>query len=310
MPDSNRHQQQQQQQGQKVTLWGLFINLTIGIAKIIIGWTCGTKALLADGVHSLLDLISDFAVLLAFKFSFEPEDENHHYGHHKFTSLVQLFIGMLLIVFASGLVLSAFTDVNIQTDQQALGALPFIVALISLAVKEALFWWTRAVAKKQKSDLLMANAWHHRSDSVSSLAVAVTLLFIWLAGPDWLMLDDILTAVLASYLIFEAGKIVWKSCSDLMDTAPRQEIIDDLREHILTNDHAIAYHQFRVRKVGDFYDVDFHLQVTADLTIQQGHDVSGAVKQALLDAHPEVLNVFVHIEPATADHLVERGIHS
>jgi len=294
--------------GNEITLWGLAINLILGIAKVVAGVVFGTKALLADGMHSLLDLVSDAAVLAALYWSAQPEDENHHYGHHKFSSFAQLFIGCLILFFAVGLILSVFFDQSSDSPPVALNGLTVIIALVSLFVKEGLFWWTRAVAIRIKSDLIMANAWHHRSDSVSSLAVALTLIAVWIGGPDWRILDDIVSAVLGSYLVVEAGKIIWKSTADLLDTAPRKEIIDDLREHILTIPRAVAYHDFRVRKTGDYYEVDLHLQIQPDLTIQEGHDIASEVRNTLKDAHPEVFRVMVHIEPATEEHLVARGI--
>ncbi|NWK54590.1 cation transporter [Verrucomicrobiaceae bacterium N1E253] len=294
--------------GRKVTLTGLLINLLLGFLKISIGWVFGAKALVADGMHSFLDLFSDAAVLAAIHWSSRPEDETHHYGHHKFSSLAQFFIGWLILFLAVALVIAAFFHDSHLLPASNLSGVTVVVALISLVVKEGLFWWTRNVARQTHSDLLMANAWHHRTDSVSSFAVALTLCAVWIGGAEWRILDDIVSAVLGSYLAVEAGKIIWKSSADLLDAAPRKEIIDDLREHILTIPGAIAYHDFRVRKTGDYYEVNLHLQIKPELTVLQGHEIASEVKNSLQAAHPEVFSVLVHIEPATGRHLVERGI--
>lgn len=294
--------------GNKVTLWGLWMNLLLGVVKIGVGLSFGVKSLIADGMHSLLDLLSDAAVLGALYWSSRPEDDTHHYGHHKFSSLTQFFIGWLILIFALGLTFKSFFHSDSIHHSTALSGVTVIVALVSLVIKEGLFYWTRKVALQTRSDLLMANAWHHRTDSISSLAVAIALVAIWLGGPEWRILDDIVSVVLGSYLAVEAGKIIWKSTADLLDTAPRREIVDDLREHILTTPGAIAYHDFRVRKIGDYYEVNLHLQIQPDLTIQQGHDIASEVRDILKYAHPEVFNVLVHVEPATDRHLVERGI--
>ena len=294
--------------GNQITTWGLFINLLLGAAKVIAGVFFGSRALLADGMHSLLDLVSDAAVLIALYWSARPEDETHHYGHHKFSSFAQLFIGVLIFVFAVGLVMSIFVGGNNLSHPAHLSGITVIIAIISLLVKEVLFWRTRAVALKTRSDLIMANAWHHRSDSISSLAVAVALIAVWLGGPEWRILDDIVSAVLGSYLAIEAGKIIWKSSADLLDTAPRKEIVDDFREHILTIPGAIAYHDFRVRKIGDYYEVNLDLQLQPDLTILEGHDIASEVREEIRSAHPDVFRVLIHIEPATGHHLDERGI--
>lgn len=296
----------------RVTLWGLAINFLLGGTKIAVGIGCGAKSLIADGMHSLFDLLSDAAVLAALYWSNRPEDETHHYGHHKFSNLAQFFVGWLILLFALGLVFQSFFQSFFQDTtnhyESSLSGVTVAIAAASLIVKEALFHWTRRVAVRTKSDLLMANAWHHRTDSISSLIVAVALTAIWLGGPEWRILDDIISIVLGSYLTIEAAKVIFKSTADLLDTAPRREIIDDLREHILTTPGTIAYHDFRVRKTGDYYEVNLHLQIQPDLTIQQGHDIASDVRDALKQAHPEVFNVLVHLEPATDRHLVERGI--
>jgi len=294
--------------GNKVTTWGLAINLLLGLAKVLAGGFFGSRALLADGMHSLLDLVSDAAVLLALHWSSRPQDETHHYGHHKFSSFAQLFIGVLIFVFAVGLVMSSFIGKSHDTHPAALSGLAIIIATISLLVKEGLFWWTRSVALKIKSELIMANAWHHRSDSISSLGVTIALIAVWLGGPEWRILDDIVSVFLGSYLAIEAGKIIWKSSADLLDTAPGKEIVDDFREHILPIPGAIAYHDFRVRKIGDYYEVNLDLQLQPDLTIREGHDIASEVREAIRDAHPDVFRVLIHIEPASGHHLKGRGI--
>ncbi len=294
--------------GNQVTLWGLTLNLLLGLAKVVAGVFFGSRALLADGMHSLLDLISDAAVLVALYWSSRPQDDTHHYGHHKFSSFAQLFIGLLIFVFAVGLVMSIFIGENHQATPTALSGITIIIAVASLLIKEGLFWWTRSVALKIQSELIMANAWHHRSDSISSLGVAIALIAVWIGGPEWRILDDIVSVVLGSYLAIEAGKIIWKSSADLLDTAPRKEIVDDFREHILSIPGAIAYHDFRVRKIGDYYEVNLDLQLQPDLTILEGHDIASEVREEIRAAHPNVFRVFIHVEPATGHHLDERGI--
>jgi cation diffusion facilitator family transporter len=164
------------------------------------------------------------------------------------------------------------------------------------------------VAKRLHSDLLMANAWHHRMDSISSVGVAVALLGVWLGGADWAFLDGAVTLVLGCYLVFEAAKIFLRACSDLLDAAPEREVIEDLREHILPTPGALAYHDFRVRRVGDVYEIDLHLQVDPRITVEKGHRIAREVKLRLREQHPEVSKVLVHVEPANAEHLLKRGI--
>ena len=293
--------------GLKITWIGLCVNLALGVVKAVAGALLGSKALMADGMHSLLDLLTDFAVLLGLMMAQRPEDANHHYGHHKYTSLSKLFIGGVLVVFAIALVSSAVMDFRAgPTVPQAGWAAVF--AFVSLVVKEVLFWATRRVARRLKSDLILANAWHHRADSLSSFGVALALVGMWLGGETWAFLDDAVTMMLGGYLAFEALKIFFRACAELLDAAPAPPVIEDLREHILPTPGALAYHDFRVRRVGDVYEVDLHLQVDPNLTVDRGHAIAAEVKQRILEKHPEVCRVLVHVEPANKEHIVNRGI--
>ncbi len=292
----------------RVTLVGLGVNILLGGLKTLAGWWLGSKALMADGVHSLLDLLTDSAVLLGLSMAERPEDANHPYGHHKFASLAKLFVGGTLLLFAIALVAAALSDFRLGRVSEINAAVAAGVALASILTKEALFWWTRRVAKRLKSGLLMANAWHHRTDSFSSIGVAVALFGIWLGGVDWAFLDGAVTLVLGCYLVFEAAKLFRESCRDLLDAAPEREIIEDLREHILPTPGALAYHHFRARRVGDVYEVDLHLQVDPGLTVERGHAVAKEVKERLLRKHPEVVTVLIHVEPANPEHVADRGL--
>jgi cation diffusion facilitator family transporter len=294
--------------GMRITWIGLWVNLLLGSVKTLAGWMLGSKALIADGLHSLLDLMGDIAVLLGLSMARRPEDANHHFGHHKFVSLAKFFIGGILVVFSISLVVSSVLDFRSGARVVPVAGSAALVAILSILVKEALFWWTRGVAKRLHSDLLMANAWHHRMDSISSVGVAVALIGVWLGGADWVFLDGAVTLVLGCYLVFEAAKIFLRACSDLLDAAPERAVIEDLREHILPTPGALAYHDFRVRRIGDVYEIDLHLQVDPGITVEKGHQIAREVKLRLLEQHPEVSKVLVHVEPANAEHMMERGI--
>ncbi len=294
--------------GFRISWIGFWVNLLLGTLKTLAGWLLGSKALIADGMHSLLDLLSDIAVLLGLSIAQRPEDENHHFGHHKFASLAKFFIGGMLVVFSLTLVVSSVLDFRAGGRVAPSAGSAALVAILSIIVKEAMFWWTRGVAKRLRSDLLLANAWHHRTDSISSVGVAVALVGVWVGGEDWAFLDGAVTLVLGCYLIVEALRIFLRACSDLLDTAPGREVIEDLREHILPTPGARAYHDFRVRRVGDVYEIDLHLQVDPGITVEQGHQIAREVKARLREQHPEVSKVLVHVEPANGEHIMMRGI--
>lgn len=291
----------------RVTAVGLVLNLVLGAAKSVAGLWTGSGALVADGLHSLTDLASDLAVFFGLAVAGLPEDENHPYGHHKFATFAQLFIGILLLGLSIWLVLSALGSFHGGSWSEP-GGWAVAVAFFSLLCKEALFQWTRAVARRMRSDLLMANAWHHRSDSFSSLAVCVALVAIWMGGAQWSFLDPLLSLLLGVWLIRESFRISRRSINDLLDAAPEREIVEDLREHILPTPGARAYHNFRARRIGDFYEIDLHLQVDPHLSVEEGHRIAKEVKAEIRRTHPEVIRTLVHLEPATPDHLIEKGL--
>ena len=283
------------------------LNLFLGVGKSLGGLFFGSSALVADGLHSLTDLVSDLAVFFGLAISEMPEDENHPYGHHKFASFAQLIIGLLLLGLSAWLVVAAVLSFQGGEWAEPNHAAVW-VALGSLLAKESMYWWTRAVALRMRSDLLLANAWHHRTDSFSSLAVCAALVAIWIGGPGWAILDPLLSLLLGAWLVREAIRICGRAVNDLLDAAPEREIIEDLREHILPIPGAQAYHDFRARKIGDFYEIDLHLQVDPKLTVEQGHEIAKEVKREILSTHPEVIRALVHLEPATDEHLLEKGV--
>ena len=290
-----------------ITWIGFSVNLFLGLIKTGAGVALHSRALIADGMHSLLDLLSDVAVIFGIFMAARPEDASHPYGHHRFATLSRLFLGGSLILLSVGLVIGAARGLGGGPATQEAG-IAAVIALLSLPIKEWLFWRSRKVARALKSDLVMANAWHHRADSLSTLGVAIALTAVWLGGESFAFLDDGVTLFLGGYLVFEAGKIVLSALSELLDTAPKREIIEDFREHILSTPGAVAYHDFRVRKSGDVFEVDFHLQVSPHLTVEEGHTIAKAVKKRLLEAHSELWSVLIHIEPANSIHMVNRGI--
>lgn len=293
--------------GYRVTAVGLATNFILGAGKCVAGLLSGSGALIADGLHSFSDVASDLAVFFGLALSEKPEDENHPYGHHKFSSFAQLFVGLLLLGLSIWLVASAFFGL-VGGETRVPSLLAAVVAFLSIVVKEVLFRWTRAVAQAQGSSLLLANAWHHRSDAFSSIAVFCALVAIAVGGPEWAILDPLVGLLLGGWLVREGFRISWDSVGDLLDAAPGREIIEDLREHVLPIKGARAYHDFRVRKIGDHFELDFHLQVDPWLTVEEGHEIARRVKEEILRTHPEVIRALIHLEPATGQHLEHKGI--
>lgn len=298
---------EQNRRGIAITWLSMVLNVLLGAAKCGIGLWVNSKALLADGIHSLVDLSTDVAALVGLKMASKPQDENHLYGHHKFTSLSTLFIASMLLLFCAGLIYSSF--VGLLENTPVSPEWPALVAAgLSLVIKEWLYWRTRAVAKAEHSRLLMANAWHHRTDSLSSLLVFVALVAVLLGGQKLAFLDKSIGIILGVWMGVEGLKMLRGACDELLDAAPAREIVDDLREHVLPVEGVVSYHQFRVRRVGDMLEADVHIQVDAQITVEEGHAIAGKVRALILAKHPEVVDVLVHLEPAVPGQLKQIGL--
>lgn len=292
----------------RITWISLWLNIVLGVLKCLVGWWVNSKALFADGLHSLVDLATDTVAIVGLKVSAKPLDENHPYGHHKFSSLASLFIAGALLLFCVGLVYGSIQGLLHPTPVTP-GWLAISMALFSIVIKEWLFRRTRRIARAERSELAMVNAWHHRADGFSSIVVLIALVAIYIGGEEWFFLDKAVGLLLGIWMGIEAAKMCISACNDLLDAAPEEAIINDLREHVLTVSGAMAYHQFRVRRIGDMMAVDLHLQVNPQISVAEGHSIAKQVKESILQEHPEVLDVLVHVEPGDEEHIKREGVH-
>lgn len=301
----NHHQRYHE--GRRVTWLSISLNIAMGMVKIGVGFWGHSRALVADGLHSLTDLASDAAVLIGMRIAAEPPDENHPYGHQKAASIVTLLIAASILLLCAGLIIESLRA--LVAGESTVPHWPtLIVAIASIAIKEFLFQKTMRIAKRTRSRMLMANAWHHRTDALTSVIAAIGITAAILLGNAWALIDAVVGIVLGGYLFAEGARMLWSALKDLMDSAPTREIIDDLREHILPIAGAEAYHDFRARRVGDVIEVDLHLLVDPALSLQQAHEVAHKVKAAIINHHPEVIHVLIHIEPALPEHARDRGV--
>ncbi len=308
MNDNSRAPFAHYREGLAVVRLSLIVNIVMAAVKVGVGLWAHSQALVADGLHSLADLAGDIAALLGLSIAAKPSDDDHPYGHYKFASMASLFVAVMLLLFCALLVWdSAHHLIQHATEMPHLSAL--WVALLAMVVKELFYRFASKQARRLNLRVLLANAFDHRADALASLLAVVAILAAWLGGPSWAFLDKAAGLALGGYLAAFGLKILWQSCADLLDTAPGPEMLNDLREHILAVPGSIAYHKFRARRVGDLYEVDLHLQVDPKLTVEAGHEIARQVKQAILKMHPEVVEVLVHLEPASPAHLKDSGVH-
>jgi cation diffusion facilitator family transporter len=283
-----------------VTLWGLAVNLALAGVKFVFGIVGSSQALVADAVHSLSDSFTDMAVVIGAGFWTAPADADHPYGHGRIETLITCVIGIALGSVGVGLAYSAIGSLHRESTATP-GWSAFLTACISIAAKEILYRWTVNVGKRVKSSALIANAWHHRSDALSSLPVAVAVLGTRIR-PSWVFLDQIATVIVSVLILHAAWRILWPALRELIDAGAAAEEREALLKLALTTEGVRAVHKLRTRYVGPGLQVDLHVLVQPDLSVRQGHAVAGVVKERLLGDGPNVIDVLVHIEPFDAEH--------
>ena len=278
----------------KVTLIGSVVDLLLGVFKIQFGFLSQSQALIADGIHSLSDLATDAIVLYAAKHSHTEADEEHPYGHGRFETVATVGLGIALLVVAIGISIDA--TLRLFNPEKLLipsmGAL--IVAAISIVSKEAIYHYTIHVARKYKSNMLRANAWHSRSDAISSVVVLVGVAGS-MAGLWYL---DAIAAIGVGLMIAKIGwDLAWHSIRELVDTGLDAERVEAIREIILAVDGVVSLHILRTRRMAGEALVDVHIQVAPHISVSEGHYVSETVRARIIKEIEEVTDVMVHIDP-------------
>ena len=281
------------QAARRSTWVSVVVNLVLTSVQVVVGLWSGSQALIADGVHSLSDLASDFVVLLALRHSRKEADEDHPYGHQRYENAASLVLGALLLLVGVGMVWAAVGKLSDPKAIPPVSSIALWVALATLLAKEFLFRYMLAVAQRVHSSLLAANAWHARSDAASSLVVAVGI------GGNLLgfgLLDPI-AATIVGFMVGKMGwGFVWAALHDLTDRAASEEETRAIRADLLQVPGLRGIHDLRTRKTGDLILVDVHLEVDGQLTVAQGHAIAEEARERILARH-RVLDVMTHVDP-------------
>ncbi len=277
----------------RATLLAAGTNLGLGLGKMAAGSLFQSIALVADGVHSLSDLVSDFLVLLGGRLGSLPPDENHPYGHGKFETFSALAVALVLFIVGVGIGWEGIQS-YLRPDAATPAMELILVAGISMVVKEVLFRYTRRVARAVDSPAMLANAWHQRSDALSSLAV----LFGGLAGAFGFAHGDALAGIVVGIFIFWAAfGIAVGAFRELCEHAAEPEVRLRIEEILNDSESIRSWHQLRTRRVGREILVDVHIQVDPGLSILQGHEITGVLKHRLANSLGAPCNTLIHLEP-------------
>nr|WP_315202767.1 cation diffusion facilitator family transporter [uncultured Albidiferax sp.] len=269
------------------------VNLVLTVLQIGAGIFSKSQGLIADGVHSLSDLVADFVVLLASHHSKKDADVDHPYGHQRFETAASLVLGLLLLAVGAGMLWSAATKLEAPEAIAQVHVLALWVAGGALVAKELLFRYMLAVAKRVKSSMLVANAWHARSDAASSLVVGIGIVGNLAGYP---LLDPI-AALIVGFMVSKMGwSFAWDALHDLMDRAVDEAEVEAIRQTLQTTPGVLGVHDLHTRKMGDMVVADAHIEVDATLSVEAGHEIAVMARQRVLQRH-RVLNLMTHIDP-------------
>ncbi len=282
------------------------VNLGLSAVQITAGLLSRSQGLVADGLHSLSDLVADFVVLLASHHSQKDADEDHPYGHQRFETAASLVLGLLLFAVGAGMLWSAVRKLESPAAVPTVHAAALAVAAVALVAKELLFRYMLAVGKRVKSGMLVANAWHARSDAASSLVVGLGIVGNLAGYP---ILDPIAAAIVGFMVARMGFGFAWDALHDLMDRSADEQEVAAIRRTLSETPGVHDVHDVRTRKMGDMIVVDAHLEVDAAISVEAGHDIAVLARQRVLERH-RVINLMTHVDPwrrPDLDHPVAQG---
>ena len=284
----------------KVTLLGSAANVALLVFKFVAGILGNSAAMMADAVHSLSDFLTDIVVLLFVRVSAKPQDESHDYGHGKFETLATLLIGLALAAAAIGIIVSGAEKMVAWLQDETLvvpGKLALWAALISIAVKELVYQYTIVRGRKLNSPAMIANAWHHRSDALSSIGAAIGIGGAIFLGERWAVLDPLASIVVGAMLIKVAYELMKGSFGELTDESltreEEQEIVDIIQSFPLVSEP----HNLRTRHIGNRVAIEAHIRMDGSLSLNEAHQEASAIESRLRERFGKDTLVTIHMEP-------------
>ena len=285
---------------QKVTLVGCLVNVALMVCKFIAGILGNSAAMIADAVHSLSDFVTDIIVLTFVSVSAKPQDKSHDYGHGKFESIATFFIGLALIAAATGIIITGIinlVDWARGANLEAPGKMALWAALFSIAVKEALYQYTAYNGKKLESQAVIANAWHHRSDALSSVAAAIGIGGAILLGDRWTVLDPLASVIVGLILLKVAIDLLRTSIGELTESSLPQDTEHEIEEIITSFADVSEPHNLRTRRIGNRIAIEAHIRMDGAVSLLEAHNRATDIEHKLKDRFGSETHVTIHMEP-------------
>lgn len=290
----------------RVTLLGSVVNLLLLVFKFVAGVLGHSAAMIADAVHSLSDFVTDLIVIVFVKISSKPEDADHAYGHGKYETLASCIIGLALIVV--GVMMGYNATVKIVdvvrngTELACPGIIALAAAVLSIVLKEWMFRITRKVAREVDSPAVEANAWHHRSDALSSVGTAIGIGGAVLLGSKWAVLDPIAALVVSVFIVVQAAKILSDAIGQLMEKSLPRDVEQRICEIVYEEEGTSDIHHLRTRKIGSQISIELHVRMNGSLTLREVHGKSIAIEKRLRAAFGDSTYINLHVEPLKSEY--------
>ncbi|MFO7965650.1 MAG: cation diffusion facilitator family transporter [Desulfobacterales bacterium] len=284
-----------QNAGRRVTVAGLAVNSLLILLKAAAGVFGDSRALIADAVHSVSDLFTDVVVLLGLQMGGKPPDSEHHFGHGRIETMASAGVGLVLLATGAFIGVEAITDIYEKQIRH-----PTITAIagaaVSIVLKEAMYRYTVYIGKRLGNQLIIANAWHHRTDSLSSIAVLIGVTGA-IVNPSWYFLDSVAALVVAFFIAKIAVEIITSTFREITDTAPPEEIVDKIKACSLSVNGVLDVHDLRVRSLAGHLQMEIHVVVDGRMSVSRGHDIAKTVETCIIRDVRQVDKVLVHVDP-------------
>lgn len=285
----------------RITWLGMIVNFLLMILKFSAGFFSHSQVMIADAVHSLSDLATDLALLIGVRFWNRPADSDHPNGHAKLETMITFFIGTVLFLVGFGLIRSGMESIHDIIEGKTLeepGYFALVAACLSIILKEWLYRITRRCGIQNRSSALVANAWHHRSDALSSIPAAITVLGCLLFGKQYAFLDPVGTILVSCMILYAAFEIVRPAFSTLIDQGISEDKVEVIRKEVLDFDSITNVHKIRTRPLGSGkYAIDLHIHVDPEMSVRKAHQLSHEIQDTLCLKNDGIVDVVVHVEP-------------
>ena len=284
----------------QVTLVGGVVNVVLLLFKFVAGIVGHSAAMVADAVHSLSDFVTDVIVLVFVHISSKPKDKSHDYGHGKYETLAMTLIGVALLIVAIGIIYHGAIEIVawMKGEQlEAPGTLALWAALLSVLLKEGVYQYSMVKARQLNSQVVEANAWHHRSDALSSVGTAIGIGGAIFLGQRWTVLDPIASLVVGAFIVKVAVDLLHRGIDDLMEHSLPEDVEEEILRIVGELKGVVDPHDLRTRKIGNHYAIELHILMDGDITLREAHNKASEVEDLLRARYGEHTHVAVHVEP-------------